>query len=229
MRWEIFPSSPAVMAACSVTRSQMQTTGVAVQIPVADEGACVEPRQTHRWPQPVAKQHGDGAGEAVVGDVEGGETGEEAELVGAGTGKEVGMEVDDVEVGAEGELRGDGPGEVVGGEVEDGEVEEGGELRRDGAFELVGGEVEGLEVGAVGDEGGDGAAEGEACEGQLVDAPVVAGDALEVGGEAVAGGGEVGSRPVPEAAVGVRQAPPQVRQARLVAGFRHRRRRKEED
>jgi len=101
----------------------------------------------------VGEEHGDGAGEAVVGDVQGGEADEEAELVRDGAGELVAVEIYDVEVGAAGELPRDGARERVGGEVEHGEVEQRGELRRDGA------------------------AEGEPREGELVDAPVVAGDA----------------------------------------------------
>jgi len=125
----------------------------------------------------VGEEHGDGAGEAVVGDVQGGEADEEAELVRDGAGELVAVEIYDVEVGAAGELPRDGARERVGGEVEHGEVEQRGELRRDGAGQRVGGEVQRLEVGAVGELRRDGAAEGEPREGELVDAPVVAGDA----------------------------------------------------
>lgn len=113
------------------------------------------------------------------------------------------MEIDDIEVGAESELGRDGTGEAVGGEVEDGEVDEVLEVGGDGSGEGIGGEVEGLEVGAVGEEWGERAAEREVSERELVDAPVVAGGALEVGGEAGARVLEGGSGPVLEVVVWV--------------------------
>lgn len=163
---------------------------VPVQVLVPGEGAGIEPRRrprrqgAPRGGGSVGEEHGDGAGEAVVGDVEGGEADEEAELVGDGAGELVGVEIYDVEVGAGGELPRDGAGEGVGGEVEHGEVEQLGELRRDGPGQRVGGEVQRLEVGAVGELRRDGAGEGETREGELVDAAVVAGDAMELGDEA---------------------------------------------
>ena len=191
---------------------------VAVQVLVPDEGGGIEPP---RRPGAVGEEHRDGTGEAVVGDVEGGEADEEAELVGDAAGELVGVEIYDVEVCAAGEVPWDGAGEAVGGEVEHGEVEQAGELRGDGAGERVGGEVERLEVGAVGEVRRDGAGEGEAREGELVDAAVVAGDALEVGDEALAGGGEGGLAPVAEAGQRLLEA----RQAPLVVRIRAGRRR----
>lgn len=127
------------------------------------------------------------------------------------------MKVDDVEVSAQCELRGDLAGEAVGGEVEDGEVDEVLEVGGDGAGEEVGGEVKGLEVGAVGEEGGEGAAEKEVGEGELVDAAIVAGGALQVGGESGAWVGEGGLGPVLERLALVLQGLAQVGQAQLVA------------
>lgn len=97
--------------------------GVPVQAGISDEGTGIKPRQRRFYAGAVGEQHGDGTLEAVVGDIEGGEAHEEAELIGDWPWEEVGVEVDDIEVGAEGELRGNGPREAVGGEVEDGEVE----------------------------------------------------------------------------------------------------------
>ncbi|URE18965.1 hypothetical protein MUK42_06613 [Musa troglodytarum] len=119
----------------------LRRQGVPVQVPVPGEGAGVEPGQRggggggSRHRRPVGQQRRYGTLEAVVGDVEGREAAEEAELVGYEPREDVGVEVEDVEVGAEREVGGNGAGEAVGGEVEDGEVEEGGELRGDGAGE----------------------------------------------------------------------------------------------
>lgn len=86
-----------------------------------------------------------------------------------------------------------------------------------------------MEVGAVGDGRGDSAAEGEGREGELVDATVVAGDALEVGSEAVARGGEGGLRPVAEANGGIRQRAAEIGEAGLVIWIGERRRRTEQE
>ena len=131
-------------------------------------------------------------------------------------GEQVVVKVDDIEVSAQCELRGDLAGEMVGGEVEDGEVDEVLEVGGDGAGEEVGGEVKGLEVGAVGEEGGERAAEQEIGEGELVDAPIVAGGALQVGSESGAWVGEGGLGPVLEQGR-VLQGLAQVGQAQLVA------------
>ena len=142
---------------------------VPVQALVPYEGAGIEPRRPDGCRAAsagaVGEEHGDGAREAVVGDVEGREPDEEAELVGDGAGQLVAMEIYDVEVGAAGELPRDGAGERVRGEVEHGEVQQRGELRRDGAGQRVRGEVQRLEVGAVGELRRDGAPERELREG----------------------------------------------------------------
>lgn len=135
-------------------------------------------------------------------------------------GELVVVEIDDVEVGAEGELRGDLAGEPVGREVEHGEVHQRLQVRGDGAGESVGGEVKGLEVGAVGEEGRDGAPEGEVREGELVDAAIVADDAVEVRGEPATGVGEGGLGPVQEAPARVLQRLCQPGQAELVSRIR---------
>lgn len=166
---------------------------VPVEILVPLKGAGIEPGQVGA---PVAQRRRDGAGEAIEGDVEGGEAGEEAKLLGDGAGEGVVVEIDDVEVGAGGDLGGDGAGEGVGGEVE------------------------GLEVGAVGEEGGEGAGETEAGEGELEDAAVVAGGAGEEGGEAGAGEGQVWVGPVVEVAGRVLEGAPNVGEAGLVVWIR---------
>ncbi|KAA8550375.1 hypothetical protein F0562_002059 [Nyssa sinensis] len=89
--------------------------------------------------------------EAVIRDVENGETNEEAELLRELTREQIVMEIYDVKVGVEGELLGDVTREAVGGEVEDGEVDEVLEVGGDWTGEGVRGEVEGLENGAIGE------------------------------------------------------------------------------